>query len=221
MLFYESLFFNVLVEILLERASVLNVNLTNLVIALMITATIGVIYFLHVSKQTQTIESSQTIPNKAISPTTTPPFNSQGHTILEKNEPASQEIEQSAAVLKEMTQQVNRIDICLELNSTMRGFSGPNDRMKIFKEYGYAPSVAVTYDAVMGSAWRALDKLKEMEDAGIGRGTSDCFVLNSLQCEEFMEGVDKDIAGEVVAKVQTRVFKNCPTLASLMQLGSG
>ena len=40
-------------------------------------------------------------------------------------------------------------DICAELGTTMVGFSGPNERLKIFKNYGYDTDDWKAYEFVI------------------------------------------------------------------------
>lgn len=169
----------------------MNVNPTNIVIALMFVATFSVIYFLHTSKQTRTTDVAfhQNPPSSIEVESANTNTSSK-----EATEESSQTVDVASSQTKPSTSDaekrfydgIKHFELCLELGTTMRGFSGPRDRMNIFKSYGYSPSLADTFEGLLQKQWRQMDLY---DDPNRWRSRYNCY-QQSVNCQQFMEGFD-------------------------------
>jgi len=95
-------------------------------------------------------------------------------------------------------------DICAELGTTMVGFSGPNERLKIFKNYGYDTDDYQTYEWLIQTARKTSNAFPSDSNA---RACLERVVV----CENMIRALEKGppAPDQEVEKIMSRM-KSCP-----------
>ena len=95
-------------------------------------------------------------------------------------------------------------DICAELGTTMVGFSGPNERLKIFKNYGFDTGDYQSYELVIQSVRKASNSFPSDSSA---RACLEGVVL----CENMIRALEKGAPApdQEVQNIMSRM-KSCP-----------
>ena len=95
-------------------------------------------------------------------------------------------------------------DICAELGTTMVGFSGPNERLKIFKNYGFDTGDYQSYELVIQSVRKASNSFPSDSSA---RACLERVVV----CENMIRALEKGAPApdQEVQNIMSRM-KSCP-----------